>query len=180
MESQTDAKQLKWFVMRDLKRPNAKTPAYKFLQGQGMEVFTPLYPPHLNKKRELEEKPVIHGLLFVHDTQENLDPVVDKLPTLQYRYLPKKRRTPMTVPDAEMSRFIHAATVTDAPCYYLPQEITPNMCGRRIRVIGGPLDGYEGKLLTTRGSKIKRLLVELPGFLSVGVEVNPDYIQLLK
>ena len=33
---------LSWFVMRDLKRPNAKLPAYKFLAEQGLEVFTPM------------------------------------------------------------------------------------------------------------------------------------------
>ena len=53
------------------------------------------------------------------------------------------------------------------------------MCGRHIRIVGGPLDGYEGKLLTVRGAKTKRLLVELPEFFSVGVEVNPEYIRLL-
>ncbi len=30
---------ISWFVMRDLKRPNAKLPAYKFLAEQGLEVF---------------------------------------------------------------------------------------------------------------------------------------------
>ncbi len=47
------------------------------------------------------------------------------------------------------------------------------MYGRKIRIEGGPLSGYEGRLLTTRGSKVKRLLVELEGFLAVGVEVDP-------
>lgn len=144
-----------------------------------MEVFTPL-TRHLNENREWEEKPLIHGLLFVHEARVNLNPIVDKTPTLQYRYLPKKFHEPMTVPDADMNRFIRAVNATDAPRYYLPEEITPEMYGRRIRVVGGALDGYEGFLLTTHGSKTKRLLVELPGFLSVGVEVNLAYIQLLK
>ena len=174
-----EASQPQWFVMRDLKRPNAKTPAYKHLKDMGMEVFTPL-SRHLTESRAWEEKPLIHGLLFVHETQEKLNPVVEKLPTLQYRFLPKKFHEPMVVPTSDMERFIHAVTVTDAPRYYQPDEITPDMLGRRIRIIGGDLDGYEGYLLKTRGSKTKRLLVELPGFLSAGVDVNPAYIQLLK
>ena len=52
------------------------------------------------------------------------------------------------------------------------------MVNRSIRIVGGPLDGYEGTLLTTRGSKVKRLMVSLPGLLTVGVEVNPEYIQI--
>ena len=53
------------------------------------------------------------------------------------------------------------------------------MCGRRIRIIGGLLDGYEGNLLKVRGSRIKYLLVELGGLLSVGVEVKSEYIQFI-
>lgn len=59
----------------------------------------------------------------------------------------------------------------------MPEEITPQMCGHKIRIIGGALNGYEGCLLKIRGSKIKRLLVELKGYLAVGVEVLPEYIQ---
>lgn len=39
-----------WFVMRDLKRPNAKEPAYKQLGELSIEVFTPL-KWHLSIKR---------------------------------------------------------------------------------------------------------------------------------
>ena len=53
------------------------------------------------------------------------------------------------------------------------------MYNKKIRIIGGKLDGYEGMLLTVRGSKTKRLLVELPGMLAVGVEVSPEYIKLI-
>jgi hypothetical protein len=53
------------------------------------------------------------------------------------------------------------------------------MCKRRIRIVGGNMDGYEGKLLSVRGSRVKRLLVELSTYLVAAVEVNPEYIQLL-
>ena len=85
----------------------------------------------------------------------------------------------MIVRDADMERFIYAVNQSESPQYYLPEEITPNMYGRKIRIIGGPFNGYEGCLLTMRGSKVKQLLVELKGLLAVGVEVNPEYIQLV-
>lgn len=53
------------------------------------------------------------------------------------------------------------------------------MLNRKIRIIGGQLDGYIGTLVTTRGSKTKRLLVELPMLLAAAVEVNTEYIQLI-
>ena len=167
--------------MRDLKRANAKVPAYKLLEEMKMEVFVPMKWHLVTRKgiRIREEVPFIQDLLFVHETQDNLDAIVEKTPTLQYRWLCNTWREPMVVVDADMERFIRAVNATESPKYYLPEEITPAMYGRRIRIVGGPLNEYEGSLLTTRGSKVKRLLVELKGFLAVGVEVDPEYIQLI-
>lgn len=171
-----------WFVMRDLTRPNAKLSAYKLLTDAHLEVFTPMrWLLKVKNGRRIREKvPVIRDLLFVHDTREAIDPIVERISTIQYRF---KRgggyREPMIVADAEMERFIGAVNVSETPKYYLPGELTASMCGRDIMVVGGPLDGYKGKLLTIRGSKVKRLLVELPEFFSVGVEVEPEYIQFI-
>lgn len=173
---------VRWFVMRDLTRPNAKLPAYRLLAKEGVEYFTPMVPKLIVRcgKREREEVPFIHDLLFVHATREVLDPLVEKIGTFQYRYLRKPWREPMTVGNEEMDRFIQAVRSVETPRYYRPDEITPEMYRRKIRIIGGNLEGYEGYLLSVRGSKVKRLLVELPGLLAASVEVEPEYIQLLK
>ena len=140
-----------WFVMRDLKRPNAKQPAYRFLADQGLEVFTPMiWHLALRKgKRVREERPFLPDLLFVHCTRPLLDPLVELVPTLQYRY-------------------IRGA-----------YELTSAHYGRMVRIVGGPLDGCEGRLLSVRGSRVKRLLVDIPNLLTAGVEVQPEYIQVL-
>ena len=41
------------------------------------------------------------------------------------------------------------------------------------------MDGYAGRLLSARGSRTKRLIVELPQYLSVVVEVSPELIEFL-
>lgn len=183
MVSLKNPEKIQWYVMRDLKRPNAKLPAYKELRDRGFEVFTPM-KWHLSVKqgKRIREKiPFMQDLLFVHAARNKLDPVVEKTSTLQYRYARGGAyREPMRVPEGEMERFILAVSTSESPRYYLPEEITPEMCGRKIRIVGGPLDRYEGCLITTRGSKVKRLLVELPRFFSVGVEVDPEYIQFVK
>ncbi|MDO4165055.1 MAG: UpxY family transcription antiterminator [Bacteroides sp.] len=173
--------QTQWFVMRDLKRSNAKLPAYKMLMEEKIELFVPMKWQLVIRagKRVRMEVPFMQDLLFVRDTRLHLTPIVDRTLTLQYRWLKGTYREPMVVPDKEMERFIFAARSSSEPKYYLPEEITPEMYGRKILIVGGQLDGYEGYLLTTRGSKVKRLLVELQGFLAVGVEVNPEYIQLI-
>ena len=53
------------------------------------------------------------------------------------------------------------------------------MRDRQICIIGGPLDGYTGTLVTIRGSRRRRLLVEIPMLLAAAVEVEPEYIKLL-
>lgn len=178
MENEEKAR---WWAMRDLKRSNARKPAYKLLEEKKVEFFVPMRWQLVTRrgKRVREQVPFMQDLLFVHETRFNLDPLVEKVPTLQYRWLRDTYREPMTVPDTDMERFMLAVNASDSPKYYLPEEITPAMCGRRIRIVGGTLDGYEGSLLTIRGSKVRRLLVELPGFLSVGVEVSPEYIRFL-
>lgn len=170
-----------WFVMRDLTRPNAKLPAYKLLDGLNIRTFTPMvWKLMLNHgKRERRQLPFIHDLLFVYASRAELDSVVETTPMLQYRYLRGGYKMPMTVRAADMQRFMHAVRFSSSPQYYRPDEVTPSMRNRRIRIIGGNLDGYEGSLITTRGSKVKRLLVEIPMLLAATVEVETEFIQLL-
>ena len=172
---------LQWFVMRDLKRSNAKLPAYKLLESMGIEVFTPMvWKLSVRRGKRIREKvPFMQDMLFVHDTSDVLDPIVEKTDTLQYRYVRGGYKIPLTVRDVDMQRFIHAVKSSENPCYYTPNEVSADMIGRKIRVIGGPLDGYEGCLQKMQGARIKRLFVELPGILTATVEVQPEYIQLI-
>lgn len=168
--------------MRDLKRANALMPAYKLLAEAGFEVFTPMKweVTVCNGKRRRVETPFVRDLLFVNSTRVALDGVVAATPTLQYRYVKGAAYcTPMVVRRADMTRFMHAVRSTDKPVFYLPDELTPDMYGRRIMVVGSALDSYEGRLLAIRGGRKKRLIVELPGMLKAAVEVNPDYIRFV-
>lgn len=170
-----------WFVMRDLTRGNAKLPAYKLLEQEGIECFTPMVQRVFIRggKRERRCVPYIHDLVFAHERREVLDPVVAAVPTLQYRYVRNAYCQPMTVRDDDMERFIRAVRSSDTPHYYRADEITPEMLHRRVRIIGGRLDGYEGFLLTVRGSKVKRLLVELPTLLTAAVEVEAEFVEVV-
>ncbi len=173
-------KQLHWYAMRDLTRPNAKLPAYMMLAQEGLEVFTPMKEQLKIKdgKRTREHVPILHDLLFVHGLRDDIDPIVNKTKTLQYRYKKGVQHTPITIEENEMQRFIHAVRASEQPKYFLPGELTSDMYGNQVRIIGGPLDTYDGKLLKLRGSKKRYLIVELKGLLSVGVEVSPEYITI--
>lgn len=108
-----------------------------------------------------------------------MDEVVSKISTLQYCYVRGNGHVPMVVDDHEMSRFIHAVKTSKSPRFYSPDELTPSMAGKMVRIVGGSLDGYEGRLQKMQGSRVKRLFVEIPGLFAVAVEVQSEYIQVL-
>lgn len=169
--------------MRDLKRRNSNSLAIHDLGNAGLEVFTPMTQMimTIGGQRQRRDVPVIQDLLFVHEAKDAIDPYVEMYPTLQYRYLfGKTKDEPMTVRNDEMEKFIFAVGNTDAPKFYRPGELTESMYGRKVRIMGGMLDHYEGRLLSVKGMRKRRLIVELPGLITAAVEVEPDYIQIIK
>lgn len=96
------------------------------------------------EKRIPQKVPFMQDLLFVHVTRKILDPIVERTSTLQYRYLRDGFRTPMTVRDTDMERFIRAVESADNPQFYAPKDILPSMIGKTVRIIGGPLNDYVG------------------------------------
>ena len=65
--------------------------------------------------------------------------------------------------------------------YYSYDEVSSQLYGKRIRIIGGRLNGMEGRLLSKRGSKYKRLLIDIKECnLSAAILVESEYIQLVK
>ena len=171
-----------WYALRDLSRSHSKNPAYRVLSDEGFEVFTPMTRRLFteNGQRVSRKVPFILDLLFVHEARERLDAAVGRMANLQYRFARGGYRQPITVPDRNMEDFIRAVSATDEPRYFRPEEITPGMLGKRVRVIGGALNGYEGRLLSALGSKRRHLLVGIPNFLTAAVEVSPDLIEIME
>lgn len=174
---------IKWYVLRDLKRRNSNTPGYMELGDKGFEVFTPMkWEIFVRAGKRIRKKvPVIGDLLFVRSSKEKLDVEIERIPTLQYRYrYGQTIHCPMTVRDRDMEQFIGAVNKATDVRYFSTEEITPDMYGKEICIIGGPFNGYSGRLLSLRGSKKKRLIVEIPDFIAAAVEVQPEFIRYVK
>lgn len=100
-----------WFILRDLKRPNSKSPAYKQLVDEQYKVFTPLkWRLRISKdgKRIREKVPFIQDFLFVYGKKSEIDQIVQRIPTLQFRFRKGGYCIPMVVSDAEMEEFMYA------------------------------------------------------------------------
>lgn len=171
-----------WFVMRDLKRRNANTLSIHELADAGFEVFTPMTQMimTIGGRRQRRDVPVIQDLLFVHEEKSTLDNFVERHPMLQYRYLHgKPADEPMTVRTDEMDRFMYAVRHSQSTSYFQPTELTKSMYGKKVRIVGGALDSYEGRLLSVKGLRKRRLLIELSTLITAAVEVEPEYVQIV-
>lgn len=176
-----------WYVLRDLSRPNAKHPAYKQLQEMPEMkdcVFVPLKQRVFMQfgKRKVQFVPYLPDLVFVHKTRAELDPIIAEIQLLQYRYVRGgKQFEALSVRDKDFRKFKEVVEQTDNVEYYSYEEVSPRLYGKQIRIIGGSLNGLEGRLMSKRGSKTKRLLIDLEQCnLSAAVQVESEYIQLLK
>lgn len=168
--------------MRDLSRRNSNRMAHHELRDAGLEVFTPMTEMLLTirGKKQRREVPVIQDLLFVHESKVRLDAYVAKFPSLQYRYLfGRTANQPTVVREEDMMRFITAVNNTENTRYFMPGELLQTMYGRKVMIIGGLLDTYEGQLLSVKGMRTKRLIVEIPNLISAAVEVSPQYIRFI-
>lgn len=183
----TKVSEKNWYVLRDLSRPNAKTPAYKMLQEMPAfrnNVFVPMKQHVSTKcgKHVVNLVPYITDLLFVHSCREILDPIISEIPTLQYRYVRGGyQHQAMIVGESAMNDFIKAVEQIDLVQYYRPEDVSARFFGKKIRIIGGHLNGFTGRLMSQRGSKVKRLIIDLEECqLSAAIQVQPEYIQLIK
>ena len=85
----------------------------------------------------------------------------------------------MVVRDEEMQHFIRAVEATENPIYLNPSELNIER-GTHIRVIGGNMNGVEGKYLKVKGARNKRLVVIIPDTLAVAVSVETDFIEVIE
>ena len=177
----------RWYVLRDLARPNAKNPAYKqLLEMPEMAdcVFVPLKQRVFVEfgKRVVRSVPYMPDLVFVHKSREELDPIIRQMPLLQYRYVRGgKQYEAMSVRHQDFEKFREAVNQTDQVEYYSFDQVSPQMYGKQIRIIGGRLNGFEGRLMTKRGSRFKHLLIDLQECnLSAAILVESEFIQVLE
>ena len=114
--------------------------------------------------------------------REELAPIIRKINLLQYRYIcGGKQYEAMTVRHKDFEKFKQAVKRTDNVEHFSYEEVSPRIYGKQIRIIGGRLNGFEGRLMSKRGSKHKRLLIDLKECnLSAAFQVESEYIQLLK
>ena len=171
-----------WYVLRDLKRHNAKKPGHAYLNENNVEVFYPKRWEYamVKGKRKRIQAPAVAGLLFAHSRKTRLSELLRMMPTLQFIYMRGGYLKLMTVRDAEMNNFIKAVEGAKEVIYHNADELNSISIGQTVKIAGGPLDGVEGRIVNVRGSHKKRIVVSIPNFIAAVVEVTSGELNVLK
>lgn len=172
-----------WFALSAPYRNEKR--AKSLLEENGIETFLPMrYEIVTNKyggKRK-ELRPAISNLLFARTTHKIIQQVKTGVKFLQYKVKPEgARNVPIIVPDKDMEQFIAVCKAHyEELIYYTPDEVNLQE-GQAIRIIGGEFDGVEGYFVKIKGKRNKRVVVHLPGLVSVALtEISDGLIEVIK
>lgn len=168
-----------WFVMRSIFKTEMTTKAK--LDEAGIRSFIPMgyRVKIINGRKSKIQTPIIRNLLFVYSDSKTLAPFLAADSKFQYTYRRGGRENePLIVPDNQMRQFIDAVEISGQPLFFTPEELNIAK-GTKIRIIGGPFDGFVGVLMKVKGARAKRLVIEIPDAVAVAVDVNPDMIEVL-
>ena len=120
--------------------------------------------------------------VFVHAAYDQLDEFQKPLRMLLYskRLRPVDGHTTITVGEREMNDFIRVATQREERVRIHQADEIDLRKGDRVRICGGVLDGVEGVMLRLEGVRDRRLVVSVPGIMSVSTPVNRTYVQRIE
>lgn len=174
--------QEQWFAMRATYKREML--AKDYLTSKGFEVFLPMKTV-IKVVRGIKRKlsvPAINSLLFVYAQKEMLQQAKWGVEYLQY--LTKKdndRNVPIVVPDRQMEQFIQFVLNDDIEKrFFAPGEVNL-AAGTKVKVHGGPFDGYEGVLVKIKGKRKKQFCLDIPDVLIVNPVIEDlDLIEVVE
>lgn len=124
--------------------------------------------------------PAVSNLLFVRGEQDDLyeffKGIGEGCPA---RFIwDKVTRNPVTVSDKAMADFITVSNAMLEDTIYLTELNSTLREGQKVRILEGPFKGVEGRIVRIRRSR--RILVELPGMLSIAATFIPtDNLEII-
>ncbi|MFR9543058.1 MAG: UpxY family transcription antiterminator [Rikenellaceae bacterium] len=173
--SKKDSKQ--WFAMRATYSQEVK--AQKELANLSITTFVPMtYKTAIRSGRKTKIlAPTLNNYIFVHCTENEIFEAKKGISYL--RYVMDHENKKIVVPEDQMDNFIRVSSVNDnSATYYLPNEI--DFKGSpRIRIHGGLFDGVEGRYITIKGKRSRRLYVDIDNLIGLTVIVDPEVVEVL-
>ena len=169
-----------WFAMRATYRREMK--AHDELTDAGIETFIPMQwtKKRVGLRMKRVQVPAISGLIFVRCSQPFIQNFKLKRPYLQYLCFTGRdgKRTPIIVPEQQMTDFIRISTHSEEVTYLeLNEKTLPQ--GTRVRIVGGPFEGVAGTFQRVAGKRNRQFVVQLEGVLALCIQVSPSEVMPL-
>ncbi len=168
-----DLQSYSWYALRATYSRELKIK--ERLDGMGLRSFVPMIwrTRTVDGKSEKKLVPAVGNLCFAYWTRQQLDAFIrsygENSPV--HYYWDRIGGKPLTVPDKAMEDFIKVAGTMDEDLIYITQISQKLREGQNVRIISGPFEGVEGKIVRIR--KSRRIMVELPGMLAVASTYLP-------
>lgn len=147
----------------------------RYLESQGAEVFIPMHYVDIKRggvmKKVLE--PVVRNIVFTRTTRALLDGAKEILESKWpiRMFMNHATREPIIIPEEQMRSFISVAGTYDEQLLYLGADELKYKVGDKVRIIAGPFQGAQGRLLRIQGHK--RLVVEVENIMAVATAYIP-------
>lgn len=180
VKARMESKNPVWFAMKAIHKEKL---AMELFTDKNIRYFFPTVSSTTTIRGEkvIKERALIPGTIFVYASYNVLNELKRVYTYLTFSY---RRSTSgfkiLKVPESEMERFIDSATkMKNNIHYFQPNELELKK-GNRVRIVGGPLDGYEGVLLKAKGRAKRMFLIDFNILGSLGTYVEPQFIQVIK
>ena len=168
--------EIEWFAMRVTYRRELEVK--RLLDEKGVENFIPMKYEKSARTGRKRLVPVIHNLIFVRATASQIQEMKKPtcIPLLQYM-MDQRLGKKITVPEKQMRQFIAVTGTYDETLrFFGPSEINFSKA-QKVRITGEIFEGCEGVFVKVKGSRSKKVVVEIQGVVSVSiVSVHPDLV----
>ena len=166
----------RWYVLRCSGRQELKL-RYE-LERFRHECFVPLsVRMKLRGNRRVKELyPAVAGIVFALLNEEELETFRENSKIHCFPWKDCATGSPLVVSEKEMKNFIGVAGTCDEQLIYLESNPINWEKGQKVRIIAGPLKGYEGRFVRVKGDR--RVVVEIPGVIAVATGfIHPSMVE---
>lgn len=164
---------INWYAVRTMYCNDMNVGHY--LKARGAEVFIPMHYVDIKRGGVMRKvlEPVVRNIVFVRTTRNLLDIAKEELePKWAIRlFMNHATKEPIIIPEEQMRSFIAVAGTYDEQLLYLGSEELEYKVGDKVRIIAGPFQGAQGRLLRIKGHK--RLVVEIENVMAVATTYIP-------
>lgn len=161
-----------WYAMRATYGRNLKAKA--MLEDHALEAFVPQFPAASGGARGAStERLAVKDLTFVYASFSQIMAIKRQIPYLHFMMEPCEQGTrPMIIPQGQMDAFRLAIEHYYDGLRYASIEDINLKQGTRVRIHGGILDQQEAYFVKVRGTRAKRICLQVGGLFAITLEAH--------